>query len=107
MPVLFNSSRGRQWKPSPFKGIAMAVLRENEVGGGTVLLRFDEGARYPLHDHPAGEESFVLEGEVLVGTHTYHEGDYLWTPPGVLHGVTARRNSLILVMASKGIRLVE
>lgn len=107
MPVLFNSSRGRQWKPTPFRGIAMAVLRENDVGGGTVLLRFEEGARYPLHDHPGGEESFVLEGEVLVGSHTYGEGDFLWTPPGVLHGVTAKRPTLMLVTASKGIRLAK
>jgi quercetin dioxygenase-like cupin family protein len=43
-------------------------------------LKFDAGASYPAHDHPAGEEVFVLEGEVHFGPHRLTAGDYLYTP---------------------------
>jgi len=31
----------------------------------TILLKFEAGAVYPYHNHPGGEEVFVLEGDVL------------------------------------------
>jgi quercetin dioxygenase-like cupin family protein len=51
----------------------------------TILLKFEAGASYPLHTHPAGEEVFVLEGDIHLGKDHLHAGDYLFTAPDNLH----------------------
>ena len=43
------------------------------------MLKFDAGASYPTHNHPGGEEVFVLEGEVRIGQTQLNAGDYLYT----------------------------
>lgn len=53
----------------------------------TFLLRFEPGAKYPYHNHPAGEELFVLSGSCVIEGATLEEGDYLYTPPGSKHAV--------------------
>lgn len=49
------------------KGIFVKILRFNNhtKRAPTFLLKFDAGASYPYHNHPAGEEAFVLEGELF------------------------------------------
>jgi quercetin dioxygenase-like cupin family protein len=59
----------------------MCGLRQNESGGGAVLLKFAKGARFPTHDHPGGEEVYVISGCAVIGGVTVKAGDYLWTPP--------------------------
>ena len=39
-------------------------MSDKATGAVTSLLRFDAGARFPLHDHPGGEEVFVVDGEL-------------------------------------------
>lgn len=50
------------------------------------LVRLEPGARAPAHDHPAGEECIVLEGEVrYVGGSTLRAGDYEVAHAGAHH----------------------
>ena len=50
------------------------------------LVRLEPGARAPAHDHPAGEECVVLEGEVrYVGGSTLRAGDYEVAHKGAHH----------------------
>src|SRR5262245_47039113 len=50
------------------------------------LVRLEPGARAPAHDHPAGEECIVLEGEVrYIGGSTLRAGDYEAVQPGAHH----------------------
>jgi quercetin dioxygenase-like cupin family protein len=50
-------------------GISVKVLRFDQATqrAPTFLLKFEAGASYPNHNHPGGEEVFVLEGEVRFG----------------------------------------
>jgi len=52
------------WVHSPADGIARVKLeREAEESGHvTSFVRFDAGASFPLHDHPQGEEIYVMQG---------------------------------------------
>ena len=70
-------------------GIFLKPLRVDQATGRapTFLLRFEPGAKYPYHDHPAGEELFVLSGSCVIEGATLAEGDYLYTPPGSKHSV--------------------
>jgi quercetin dioxygenase-like cupin family protein len=61
----FASAAATEWQPSRFPGVSRKVLRnDTESGESAALVRLEPGASVPAHDHPAGEEVFVLEGDV-------------------------------------------
>jgi hypothetical protein len=62
------------------RGIYVKCLRRDEATGRApiFLLRFDPGAKYPYHNHPAGEELFVLAGSCIIEGATLGAGDYLY-----------------------------
>jgi quercetin dioxygenase-like cupin family protein len=100
-----NESR---WVDTSYEGVQLCVLRrDQESGGGTILIKFQAGSRFPNHEHPGGEEVYVLRGKALVGGLAVAEGDYLWTPPGGVHDVTAEQETILLVSAPQGIRVLE
>ena len=79
-------------------GVAIRVLRrDTATGGSTSVLRFEAGARFPVHDHPGGEEVYVLEGDLHVGPDHLRAGDYLYTPPGGRHAAWSEGGCLFLV----------
>lgn len=85
-------TREAEWKPLDepgITGIAIKVLRFDPGTGRApaFLLKLDPGARYPAHNHPEGEETYVLEGEVHFGPDRLGPGDYLYTAPGNAHAV--------------------
>jgi quercetin dioxygenase-like cupin family protein len=84
----------QEWTPLVEAGVNTAglwikPLRVDRASGRapTFLLRFEAGASYPYHGHPAGEELFVLEGSCVIEGATLRQGDYLFTPPGARHSV--------------------
>jgi quercetin dioxygenase-like cupin family protein len=83
-----------QWKPLvesgvDTRGISVKPLRTEPATGRarSFVLRFEPGAKYPYHSHPAGEELFVLTGSCLIEGALLEAGDYLYTPPGAKHSV--------------------
>ena len=49
------------------------------------LIRFAPGTALPAHDHPAGEEVFVLEGTYTDADGSYGPGTWVRYPPGSRH----------------------
>jgi quercetin dioxygenase-like cupin family protein len=83
-----------QWTPLvergvDTEGISVKPLRTEPATGRapSFVLRFEPGAKYPYHDHPAGEELFVLSGSCVIEGTVLEAGDYLYTPPGSKHSV--------------------
>jgi quercetin dioxygenase-like cupin family protein len=83
-----------QWKPLvesgvDTEGISVKPLRTESATGRaqSFMLRFDPGAKYPYHSHPAGEELFVVSGSCVIEGEMLEAGDYLYTPPGSKHSV--------------------
>ena len=83
-----------EWQPLIEKGVHykdvfVKSLRfdEETQRSKTILLKFEPGASYPYHNHPAGEELFVLEGEAIIEGAKLTSGDYLYTPAGFKHSV--------------------
>ena len=72
-----------------------------------MLLKIAPGARFPMHDHPGGEEVYVIYGRAVVGEVTVNTGDYLWTPPQGTHDLQAEEETLLFVSAPNGIRIIE
>jgi quercetin dioxygenase-like cupin family protein len=76
------------WKPAGSPGIDLRVLQQT-ARGGTAVIRFQPGARARTHDHPGGEEIYVIRGRIRIGERWLSEGDYLMTPPGQPHDAQA------------------
>ena len=91
-----------QWKPLvesgvDTTGISVKPLRTEPAGRAvSFVLRFEPGAKYPYHDHPAGEELFVLSGSCLIEGAILEAGDYLYTPPGSKHSVQTDAGCTVL-----------
>ena len=90
-------------------GIGVKVLRFDEATGRppTFLLRFEAGAAYPKHSHPAGEELYVLEGEVHFSARHLRAGDYLYTPPGGVHSVTSETGCVLLFIVPEEVEIID
>ena len=90
-------------------GIFVKALRYDEESkrSPTILLKFEPGARYPYHNHPAGEELFVLEGEVVIEGAKLSTGDYLYTPAGFKHSVSTETGCTLLLMIPEEVEILE
>jgi quercetin dioxygenase-like cupin family protein len=91
-----------EWQPLPEPGISgvfVKVLRfDKETRRAlTILLKFDASATYPAHNHPGGEEVFVLEGDLKLGKDHLYTGDYLYTSPNGKHAVRSENGCIVLV----------
>ncbi len=91
------------------KGIYVKILRYDtiEKRPPTFLLKFEPGASYPNHSHPAGEEVFVLEGEVRFGPDHLAAGDYLYTAPGATHSVFSKTGCTMMFLVPKEVEILK
>lgn len=105
--VVHKRGASLQWKPTSYTGVEICGLRRNDTEGGTVMIRIARGARFPTHDHPGGEEVYVVSGRAIIGDVTVVGGDYVWTPPGGTHDLRAEEDTVLFVTSPNGIRVVE
>jgi quercetin dioxygenase-like cupin family protein len=95
-------------------GVAMKMLREHENGGRTFLISMRDGAVAPMHEHPGGEETYVLTGSLRIRNRVSHArepvpdvvlrvGDYVFAPPGETHDGVAEGETSFLVVAPGGV----
>ena len=81
-------------------GVQFQLLKA-DTDGVSALTRFDAGVRGAWHAHPEGEELLMLQGEVEIGGAVLRAGDYLETPAGEGHQVTALTSALMFVRLPK------
>ena len=88
-------------------GISVKILRFDEATHRppTFLLKFEAGASYPNHRHPAGEEVLVLEGEVRFGCDQLYAGDYLYAPPGSTHSAYSKTGCVMMFMVPEEVEI--
>jgi quercetin dioxygenase-like cupin family protein len=96
-------------------GVEMRVLRLHGGGAGmTFLIRMRKHAVAPLHDHPGGEETFMLEGTLRIRNRTsaartrepdlvLQRGDHAFVAAGEAHDGIAEEDALFLVVAPGGV----
>ncbi len=84
---LVVATKTAPWQPSAMAGIEVLALYDHPDHAEQVaLLRFAPGASYPRHEHPGGEEIFVLDGSLEDEHGRYGTGTWLRQPPGSTHG---------------------
>ena len=85
------------WRPV-FDGVDLAPLNMTKEGRGSFLLRFKPGAICPMHNHPGGEEIYVVSGKGRLDDLPIAAGDHIWTPPGEGHTLHAETEVMIHVI---------
>jgi quercetin dioxygenase-like cupin family protein len=108
-----TKSNQAEWQPLVeknihYKGIFVKSLRYDEAAGRskTILLKFEPGAHYPYHNHPGGEEIFVLSGDAVLEHATLLAGDYLYTPPGFRHSVTSNTGCVLFFVIPEEVEIL-
>ncbi len=88
------------WQPSPTPTVHRKRLYHAgppEAGVVTSIVRYDAGSTFPRHDHPGGEEIFVLDGVFEDEHGRYPPGTYLFNPEGFSHAPFSREGCEIFV----------
>lgn len=101
-----------EWIPLHEEGIlgiyVKSLLYDSDTKRSpTMLLKFDAGATYPLHNHPGGEEIFVLEGDIKLGKDELTAGDYLFTAVNHKHRVSTKNGCMVLLKAPQEVEIIE
>jgi anti-sigma factor ChrR (cupin superfamily) len=81
-------------------GVSYKTLNKTPEGSLTLLLRFEPGASYPTHTHPAGEEYFVVSGELDDVGGSYGAGSFVYHAPGSTHTPSSAKGCEVLVFLS-------
>ena len=68
-----------------------------ESGVVTSIVRYDADSAFPIHDHPDGEEIFVLDGTFSDEHGDYPAGTYLLNPEGYRHAPFSKFGCVIFV----------
>jgi len=86
-----------EWKPGPYPGVELKLLRRDPATGGvTVLRKFAAGITVPAHVHPlANETAYVLSGEWVEEGVTHGPGTCFFAPRGERHGPHNARTEVI------------
>ena len=100
------------WRPLSEPGVSgvfVKVLRFDKETrrAPTILLKFDAGATYPAHNHPGGEEVFVLEGDLKLGKDHLYTGDYLYTSPNGKHAARSEGGCIVLVNVPEEVEILK
>ena len=88
-----------EWTASPANGVSRVPLERlsAESGHKTSFVRFRPGSYFPAHQHPLGEEIYVLDGVFSDQFGDYPAGSYLRNPPGSGHQPFTREGCTLFV----------
>lgn len=111
-PTTLVRSDDIDWKPLAEPGITgiyiKSLLFDEETNRSpTILLKFEAGARYPAHNHPGGEEIFVIEGDLRLGTNHLYAGDYLYTAPNGIHAARSINGCVVLLRVPQAVEIIK
>lgn len=109
---IFINTEVMDWVQSPAANVLRKPLEREgrEHGHTTSIVEYLPGASFMKHEHPLGEEIFVLEGTFSDENGDYPAGTYMRNPPGSSHAPFSKNGCKIFVklnqFASKDLKQV-
>lgn len=102
MGARFVRSGKLGWKAGNAPAVEIKVLAmDKQRGYVTQLVRMEPGASLRPHRHADVEESYLIEGDLLVSGVVMHAGDYCRAEGGSLHeGVVTRGGCVFIALSS-------
>ncbi|MCC7047248.1 MAG: cupin domain-containing protein [Alphaproteobacteria bacterium] len=97
------------WRATPFAGVEQKVLlRDEDRGLITALIRMAPGARLPLHEHVDIEQTYVLDGSLADDEgNEITAGDFIWRPAGHRHVAWSPNGALMIGIFLQPNRFLE
>ena len=97
-PITINTHQ-QNWIASPKQGVWRKPLarEEAEQGHATSIVKFEPSSSFNQHNHPKGEEIFVLEGIFSDHTGDYGPGSYIRNPKGFIHAPFSKEGCTLFV----------
>jgi anti-sigma factor ChrR (cupin superfamily) len=89
-----------EWQARPVPGVTVVPLYEEAGYPETMrLVRFAPDTTFPDHDHPGGEELFVIDGKIEDAHGAYGPGSWVRYPVGSRHEVYSAAGCTFYVKA--------
>ncbi len=88
------------WQPSTSLGVwrkRLDLVGSAEECRVTSVVRYEPGSRFPTHDHPAGEEIFVLSGVMEDECDRYEAGTWLRNLKNSRHTPVSKEGCIMYV----------
>jgi anti-sigma factor ChrR (cupin superfamily) len=88
------------WAPSPSRSVwrkRVHLVGPPECGQVTSVVRYEPHSTFPAHDHPGGEEIFVLDGVFSDEHGNWPAGTFLLNPEGFRHTPFSEPGCVIFV----------
>lgn len=108
-PTVLRGLMAGGWSALPFRpfreGVAISPLLEGRPA--IALLRYDPGARVPLHEHTGAETILVLDGSQSDEKGTYQAGDLVVNPAGSQHSVWSDTGCVVLLHWAAPVRFLD
>jgi anti-sigma factor ChrR (cupin superfamily) len=95
------------WEPFRAGVARHLIYDEGPEGAAAALLRYEPGARVPLHEHVGYEHILVLAGAQQDQNGHYGPGTMIINPPGTRHAVFSPDGCLVFAIWQRRIRFVE
>ncbi len=89
-----------EWQASPSPSVwrkRLDLVGPAETGRVTSIVRYDANSAFPPHDHPDGEEIFVLDGVFSDEHGDFPAGTFLLNPEGFRHAPFSKNGCIIFV----------
>ena len=106
----FSLIRGEEvsgWRQLSVPGAFVKLLSLDQTRGYAVVLgKLDAGARYPAHQHSGPEEVYVLSGDLNIGGHVLHAGDFHHADAGTRHGENFSENGCTILAVISSLDLL-
>ncbi|MEE9196403.1 MAG: cupin domain-containing protein [Alphaproteobacteria bacterium] len=97
-----------EWQPGRADGVSFKPLYQHPEHPETVaLFRIAAGTRVPLHDHPGGEEAYVIDGGIEDEHGACPAGTWLRLPPGSSHAPFSAEGCTLYVKTGHLAEMVE
>lgn len=89
-----------EWQDSPSPTVWRKRLHHSgsaEAGPVTSIVRYDPDSSFASHEHPDGEEIYVLEGVFSDEAGDYPAGSHILNPEGFSHAPHSRKGCVLFV----------
>ena len=82
------------------------IWHDKETKRRAALVRFEAGAKLPIHRHVGDELIFILEGSNADESGEVMTGDMNYRPNGCVHTVTSRNGATVLGLVTGGVEML-
>ena len=84
-----------------------AIWQDKETRRRAALVRFDPGAKLPLHKHVGDELIFVIEGSNADESGEVLTGNMNFRPNGCTHTVSTKNGATIFALVTGGVEMMK